>query len=298
MRDLDINLMLTFRAFVDAGSVAAAAKRLGRSQPAISARLHQLERDLGAPLLERVGRRLQLTALGRKVDDETRKLAARAQRIVDLARSAAAIPAGRLRVGALPTVGVHLLAPILRDLLAEDGLDIDIVYDLNAGLVAKLKRGELDAVVTVGDPPTLADLDVAIWGAVRPVLVASSRRKMPREVNADFIRKRALLAFGRIGDPFFDEIDRFVERRGLVPRLVVSHIHTLKALAAHGAGVAILPDYTVSGDRQLRTASIAGLELEHPLWLAARSSARELAALTELRRLIAGSTLLENAHRA
>lgn len=279
---------MTFRAFVDAGSVKGAALRLGRSQPAISARLHQLERELGAPLLEKVGRRLQLTALGRKVDEEARAVAERSQRVVDLVRSAAAIPTGRLRIGALPTVGVHLVAPIVPKLLEEGGLDIDIQYDLNTGLLAKLQRGEVDVIATVGDPPSSDALDVTRWGTVRPVLVARADQIMDDEIEVNVLRDERFLGFGRIGDPFFDEIDRFVERAGLVPRLAVAHIYTLAALAAHGAGVAILPDYTVQDDERLTTARIRGLDLEHPLWLAARTSARELAALAQLRQLVCG----------
>lgn len=289
MSELDLNLLLTFRAFVEEGSIAAAGKRLGRSQPAISARLQQLERDLGAPLLEKVGRRLLPTALGRRVDEEAQELAARSRRILDLAQSARAIPTGRLRVGALPTVGVHLLAPLVADLIGDGAVNLDITYALNEQLVQRLVRGDLDAVFTVGDPPHGMNLDVITCGTVCPVLVGPRSRRMPKSVDAAFLRKRTLLGFGRIGDSFFDEIDRYLVREGLTPTVVVSHIHTLKALATNGVGLAILPDYTVADEPQLRTATIRGLALEHPLWLATRESARELAVLRQLRLAVCGT---------
>ncbi|HZO84013.1 MAG TPA: LysR family transcriptional regulator [Verrucomicrobiae bacterium] len=54
----------TFVAIADAGGVHRAAARLHLSQPAVSRQIQTLETDLGVPLFDRIGRRVQLTSEG------------------------------------------------------------------------------------------------------------------------------------------------------------------------------------------------------------------------------------------
>ena len=62
---MDIEAVRTFLAIAELGSFTGAARRLHRSQPAISRRVELLEHDLGAPLLERLRGRARLTEAGR-----------------------------------------------------------------------------------------------------------------------------------------------------------------------------------------------------------------------------------------
>src|SRR5262245_51544338 len=117
LAQIDLNLLYTFRVFVETGSVGQAARRLGRSQPAVSVRLRQLEAALGTNLFERIGRRLELTPVGRAVDREARALLDGVVRLVDQVRGHASRPTGLLRVGVLPTVGVYLVAPVVAELV-------------------------------------------------------------------------------------------------------------------------------------------------------------------------------------
>src|SRR5690348_7852946 len=62
---MDIDEIQTFVAIADLGGFTRAGLRLHRSQPAISRRLSILERELGAPLFERIRGRARLTEAGR-----------------------------------------------------------------------------------------------------------------------------------------------------------------------------------------------------------------------------------------
>lgn len=59
--DLDLNLLWVFEAILEEGTVTAAAKRLGRTQPAVSNALARLRESVGDPLFVRVGRAMQPT---------------------------------------------------------------------------------------------------------------------------------------------------------------------------------------------------------------------------------------------
>jgi len=63
--DLDAHSLRVVKAISDTGSITAAARQLGYSQPAVSQQLRRLERRAGMPIVERVGRGVRLTEAGR-----------------------------------------------------------------------------------------------------------------------------------------------------------------------------------------------------------------------------------------
>jgi DNA-binding transcriptional LysR family regulator len=103
----------SFVAVADTGSVRAAASRLSVTESAVSASLASLQRTLGFPLVERVGRGLQLTEGGCVYAEYARRILG----LLDEARSAAAAASaperGRLRVGAVPTAAEYVLPGLL-----------------------------------------------------------------------------------------------------------------------------------------------------------------------------------------
>ena len=75
---MNLRHLRAFATIVDVGGVARAALRLHLSQPALSRQIHALEADLGVPLFDRVGRRVQLTSQGEDLLRRSRRLLAEA----------------------------------------------------------------------------------------------------------------------------------------------------------------------------------------------------------------------------
>jgi len=96
------------------GSVRAAAERLVVSQPAVSAALAALQRKVGAPLFERHGRGLRLTAAGVVLEGHARRLLALRDQGIEQARAAARQHGGFLRLAAVTTAGEEILPALLR----------------------------------------------------------------------------------------------------------------------------------------------------------------------------------------
>jgi DNA-binding transcriptional LysR family regulator len=69
LADFDLNLLKTFHAVAQTGSVSAAARRLAREQPSVSAALKRLEDHFGVPLCVRSSRGIALTPAGQAVFD-------------------------------------------------------------------------------------------------------------------------------------------------------------------------------------------------------------------------------------
>lgn len=114
MNHIDLNRLKTLIAIVEAGSVSAAAKKLFRTQPAISSQLAQLEAELEVKLFEKQGRKLTLTRAG----EDLYKIAG--QQISQLEEAVLHITkgelskAGTLRIAAIPDLGHQLILPILK----------------------------------------------------------------------------------------------------------------------------------------------------------------------------------------
>ena len=95
----ELRLLRSFVAIVEEGSLTRAAGRLHLAQQSLSQQLRQLEAQYGAALLERTSRGVRLTAVGRVLLPEARKLLAEADRVTALVRQAASGEIGPLRVG-------------------------------------------------------------------------------------------------------------------------------------------------------------------------------------------------------
>src|SRR6185436_9965996 len=101
-------------ALVDHGSVSAAAASLNMSQPALSHQIAALEKELGAPVVERLWRGVRATAAGRASAEEARLALRAADQAIQIGRRVGAGGAGRLRIACVETMTTWLLVPVLR----------------------------------------------------------------------------------------------------------------------------------------------------------------------------------------
>ncbi len=115
---LDLNALVSLRSVDTHGSVVAAADVLGFSPSAISQQIKRLEKQVGVPLLERVGRGVMLTDHGRRLVDAGGQLLTGLEQVeAGLHRDADRV-AGDLRLAAFSTAMRGLVAPVVRDVLA------------------------------------------------------------------------------------------------------------------------------------------------------------------------------------
>ncbi|TQL67530.1 DNA-binding transcriptional LysR family regulator [Nocardioides albertanoniae] len=115
---IDLTSMVALRAVDAHGSVVEAADALGFTPSAVSQQVKRLERQVGLPLLERVGRGVMLTHAGRHLVDEGSRLLADMEALESGLHEQATTVAGRLRLTAFSTAMRGLIAPVARDLLA------------------------------------------------------------------------------------------------------------------------------------------------------------------------------------
>lgn len=130
------------------GSFSRAADAAHVSQPALSSGVQELERILGAPVVERTRGAVLLTAVGAEAVKRAEDVLARTEDLVEAARNAGKPLSGRFRLGVIPTVAPYLLPQKLSGLREQyPALRLFIREDLTPKLIAGLKSGQLDAAV-------------------------------------------------------------------------------------------------------------------------------------------------------
>lgn len=138
-----------FRAVVSAGSLSAAGRALGISPAMMSKRITRLEQRLGARLLHRSTRRMNLTAQGERLYADLAGVAAALSEAEDRVRGNTTVPAGPLRITAPTSFGRMHIAPHVGSFLEAHpriALKIDLSDDYS-----DLMQAPFDLAIRIAD---------------------------------------------------------------------------------------------------------------------------------------------------
>jgi DNA-binding transcriptional LysR family regulator len=249
MRSLNLDQLTTFAAVVELGGFSAAADRLSLSQPAVSMQIRQLERRLGVPLLERIGRRTQPTAAGRELLPHIRRIDGAIGGALEAVGHFSRGVAGRVRLGTGATACTYLLPPSLGELRRRfPSLELMVRTGNTSDILKAVDENDLDiAVVTLpalgrsfAVEPLVEDEIVAVFnsGSVPPQkMVAANLAMLPVVLYEQGGNSRRV-------------IDDWFRRAGinLKPVMELGNVEAIKQLVAAGLGCGLLPHLAVSGD--------------------------------------------------
>jgi DNA-binding transcriptional LysR family regulator len=185
---VDLHRLRTFQALSETLHFRHAAERLGVTQSAVSQQIASLEKDLGATLFERIGRRVYLTPAGEVLVREAVKVLSTVSRAREAVGAVSKADAGRLRVGASTTPGIYLLPEVLGRFRADFPLvDLDFRIANSSRIEALAVANEFDLGVC-GFRPTHEELFEVELGEDRivpvgaPALIGKARRIAPRDL--------------------------------------------------------------------------------------------------------------------
>lgn len=244
---LDANALELFARVVQAGSFAAAARRLGQTRAAVSRRIAAIEALIGQPLMVRSTRSLALTEAGRRVAQRARAVLEAADAARGALRASRAGLAGRLRITAPAQFGASVLLPLVAEFgAAHPGLRFELLFtDRRIDLLREgidvgfrlTRRPPEDFVaqpllrVRVGAyarPGLLPPLDSPLRLAGAPLLLLGASRDDPVTLR--------WMPCDAAGAPVH------VEAGGQV---YSDDLGSLVGLALAGCGVVLAPDYSV-----------------------------------------------------
>jgi DNA-binding transcriptional LysR family regulator len=125
---LDWTLVRAFLAVAETGSLSAAARKLGQSQPTLGRHIKAAETVLGAKLFTRAPSGFELTEVGRILLEPAREMARASARLETLAAGRDMTVSGTVRITASVVVSHYLLPPIIADLRdAEPEIEVELV---------------------------------------------------------------------------------------------------------------------------------------------------------------------------
>lgn len=264
---MDWTLARTFAAVADAGSLSAAAARLGLTQPTVSRQVQALEAEVGAPLFVRHGRGVRLTPRGEELLEVARPIEEAIAAFERVASGTRQEPRGSVRVAVSEIVGVEVLVPQLPLLrAAHPRVTIELVLD---NLPSDLLAGAADIAVRLFQPAQL-DLVARKIGEVGVGLYASRRYVAARGAPGSL---EALAAHDLIGFDPRGPLGRAMERVVPSARLATLALGT-DSLSAHvaaaraGVGLAPLQRPIAARYPELEEVTPPGFAVALPIWIA------------------------------
>jgi len=276
------------------GSFSRAAEAAHVTQPTLSAGVQELEKILGAPVVDRNRSGVILTAAGEEAVARAGAILTQAEDLVQAARGASHPLSGRFRLGVIPTVAPFLLPKALPALRRQfPRLKLFLREDLTSRLIAGLRSGALDAAL-IALPYDMAGLDyahveddelLAAFPANHP-LAAAARIAPARMEDEDLIlledghclREHALAACGLTP-----------RKAGAEEGFAATSLPTLVQMVGSGLGVSFLPAMAVdAGLARAAEVTVRPLDADHPsreivvAWRAGSSRAVEGRLLAEV----------------
>ncbi|MGH1461121.1 MAG: LysR family transcriptional regulator [Neptuniibacter sp.] len=268
----DWNQARAFLVTAEEGTLSAAARELGLTQPTLSRQVASLEEELGVTLFERVGRGLELTPSGAELLEQVRAMGDAAASLKLTADGQSNTIKGNICISATDLVTIHAM-PLLVQKLRR--LHPDITVELIASNTkSDLKRREADIAIRALEPAD-PDLIARKIGDVTGHLYASEQYLeqigiplSPEDlINADFICDKS--------EMFMDIMagcDIKLTQRNFP--VSTESVITQWELVKRGLGIALLPDQLAEPEPLFHKVLPDLQPFKGPLWLVVHKELR------------------------
>jgi LysR family transcriptional regulator, regulator for metE and metH len=260
--ELEIRHLRLVAEIADAGSMTRAAERLFLTQSALSHQLRDIEARVDAPFFARVGRKMVLTAAGRRVLETARRVLAEIDRAEEDVRRLAGHTDGAIRVCTQCNTGYHWLGALLTAFQRKHPrVTVHVAADATDRPVDALLDGRIDLAILI-DPagdrrlrlrPLFHDEMVAIVSKQHPL---ARRRWLAAE---DLAAEHLLLYTSARQDSFI--FRRVLGPAGLTPARVsfIMLTEAMIELAKAGTGLGVLPRW--SAQRAIAAGAVVAIPI-------------------------------------
>ncbi|HUA56110.1 MAG TPA: LysR family transcriptional regulator [Candidatus Sulfotelmatobacter sp.] len=261
---MDIDEIRAFVSIVQLGGFTRAADRLHRSQPAVSRRIGLIERELGAPLLERVRGRVAPTAAGRAFLPFAEAVLSALEDGRQAVRAALGDGGGPVSLALVGTLAdTHIVAVLRKFAQRSKSIELDLRTATSQEVSDLVRRGE----VTLGlryFHDERGDLNSRVVGAEAMRVICApdhpsagkrmTRRRIAAERWVGFPAARGRESFGKV-------LERQLAAAGLddAKITVIDSLTAQKRLVEAGFGIALVPESSVRDE--LKLGSLRELDL-------------------------------------
>jgi DNA-binding transcriptional LysR family regulator len=268
---VNLKSLKIFCDIVSRRSFSRAAEDNGVSQSAASQVVGQLESHLGVRLIERSKRPLSPTREGQAFFDGCRKLIAAYDALEDQVRTLHDEVAGRVRVAAIYSVGLHHMSRYVQEFMSRHPkANVRLEYLHPDRVIESVEQGQADIGI-VSYPRSTRALEAEPWREEPIVLVCAPGNAFAGRVQVALGELHGQRMVGFDSDLVIrHELDRALAAANAEPAVVMEfdNIETIKRAVEIDAGVALLPEPTVGRELAagtLCTVRLVGDELVRPL---------------------------------
>ena len=245
--DLSPHALASLLAIAEHGSLSAAARARGLTQPSISRQIQDLERQLQVVLVERTSQGARLTPAGETLADGARELLTGLAALPERVRSRDGEVAGVVRLGTVDSIGIYTLPPILSGFVqANPRVEVKVVCQSSPQLMAMLLADELDIAIGTTEHAKLTCERLF----QNPLVVVHPPNLPSKDIptNMADLAKRRVVTFAK-GLTVRTLIDQAFAKAGLEfsPVLELANVEVIKAMVRAGLGFGIIPDGCVQG---------------------------------------------------
>jgi LysR family transcriptional regulator, hydrogen peroxide-inducible genes activator len=246
-----------------------AAEDCAISQPALSMQVRELEREIGATLVERRPGEIALTDIGLDVAQRAEQILTATRDLIDFARHRALLT-GRLTLGIIPTLAPYVLPRVLPRLQQDyPQLRLEVRETQTKILLDELAAGSLDCVM-LALPADGADVESLKLFEDPFLLAVPAGEKLPahRPVTVDDVDQRRLILLEE-GHCLRDQALAFcaapklnAPSRDVPAGLGATSLTTVMQMVANGYGVTLVPQVAV--DAEVRDNRVKLLRFDKP----------------------------------
>jgi DNA-binding transcriptional LysR family regulator len=237
------------------GNVSRAAETLSVTQPALTARLQGLERELGVDLFVRGTRGMTLTDAGRALLPYAQRALAQVldgHKAVDDLRSG---KSGELLIAAAPAVSTYVLPTILKSFqTSHPRVRMGVRTGHTEEVLEMVLRREVD--LGVGRPIRHADAELIPLFDDELVLVVSRHHPFAARdrIRLQELADDRLILFDRASS-YYELTSSLIRQAGVVPESVIEmdNVEAAKKMVIEGLGVALLPRMALLAELRART---------------------------------------------
>ncbi len=245
---MELRHLRYFIAVAEEGSLTLAAeRRLHTAQPSLSRQIRDLEYEVGADLLIRSARGIELTPAGRAFLEHARLALAQAEAAVEAAQRAARPAKPSLALGFLTGQEMTWL-PKAMDLLKDElpNIDVTVSSDYSPRLADALMRGKLDAAF-LRPEPHMPDLDYRVVAKEPLVVVMPSDHRLASQqtVAIEELTKESFISMSKTAPTLRVVIDEYLKRAGLDLHAEheIDNLGMAMSIVASTRGVTLMPAY-------------------------------------------------------
>ena len=226
--------------------------------------VRELEREIGAELVERRPGEIALTDTGLEVAERAERILVATRDLIDFARHRDLL-SGPLKLGIIPTLAPYVLPRLLPRLQSRHPrLRLEVRETQTRVLLGELARGELDCVM-LALPAEGADVDtLKLFDDTFLLAVPATDKQLPRgRVGVDDVDQRRLILLEE-GHCLRDQALAFcaTARRDVPAGLGATSLATVMQMVANGYGVTLVPE--VAADVEVRDNRVRLLRFAEP----------------------------------